>query len=130
MLLQGGNSKYLEIFMTPDRVTTNEYQQDSVLILTVSDLTYLYVDVLRETTNHNATLQVTITKLPATAMQFAIDQVYNNTISEYEVKSTSLLVKEIKPSEMKKAAPGFELSLVFIALVISSVFASRKRRNR
>ncbi|MHA2344889.1 MAG: Heimdall-CTERM domain-containing surface protein [Candidatus Hodarchaeales archaeon] len=31
---------------------------------------------------------------------------------------------------MKKAAPGFELSLVFITLVISSVFASRKRRNR
>ena len=92
-------------------------------------MSYIYYDLARNA-GRNATFQVKITEIGATNMEFQINQEYNETISDYEVKSTSLLVKEIKPSEMKKAAPGFELSLVFIVLVISSVFASRKRRNR
>ncbi|MHA2216461.1 MAG: Heimdall-CTERM domain-containing surface protein, partial [Candidatus Hodarchaeales archaeon] len=95
-----------------------------------SGTSYLYMDLRRNGAPYNGTLQVRVTDIGATNMVFQINQEYNETISDYEVKSTSLLVKKITPSEMKKAAPGFELSLVFITLVISSVFASRKRRNR
>ncbi len=114
--------------MVPDRVTTDEYVQDSVLILTVSDITYLFVDILRASTNHNATLQVTIAKLPATAMEFTIDHVYNDTVSEYEVKSTKLLVKAITPSEMKKSANGFGFIVSMIAVISVAAVITRKRK--
>ncbi|MHA1945278.1 MAG: hypothetical protein ACXAC6_08545 [Candidatus Hodarchaeales archaeon] len=126
----GGDLRSLNIFSTYTSGSDNLKAWQTGLILTVSGTSYLYMDLRRNGAPYNGTLQVRVTDIGATNMVFQINQEYNETISDYEVKSTSLLVKKITPSEMKKAAPGFELSLVFITLVISSVFASRKRRNR
>ncbi|MCK4847703.1 MAG: hypothetical protein KAT16_01620, partial [Candidatus Heimdallarchaeota archaeon] len=127
----GGNLISLNIFgFTFGEDDLRAWQ--STLILTVSEMSYLYFDLQRSGAfpYYNATLQVSVTDIGATNMEFYLNQEYNETISDYEVKSTGLLVKEIKPSEMKKAAPGFELSLVFIALVVSSIYTIKKRRRQ
>jgi hypothetical protein len=130
--VMGGDLRDLRIFGTFTSGSDNTHTWQSTLIQTVSEISYLYFDLQRNgaAPYYNGTLHVSILNIGANNMEFHLEQEYNETVGDYEVKSTSLLVKEIKPSEMKKATPGFDLSLVFIALVISSIFASKKRRNR
>jgi len=131
-LCMGGNLKSLKIFGTYTSSSDDLRAWQSSLILTVSETNYLYFDLQRSgaAPYYNATLHVSVIDIGSQNMEFNLNQEYNETVSEYEVKSTGLLVKEIKPSEMKKSTPGFELSLIFIALVISSVYTTRKRHNR
>ena len=62
-------------------------------------------------------------------MTFDLDQEYNDTVSDNEVKQKDLVVKKITPAEMKKSAPGFEMVLVVLTTAGFSYYMSRKRRK-
>ena len=118
----------LDIFELLIDDSDEEQAWQSFLILTVSDVTYLYINLLRDS-GYNSTLQISISKLSATAMNFQLNQEYNETVSDNEVKQTSLVVKKITPAEMKKSAPGFEMAIVLFSTIGLSIFMSRRRRK-
>ncbi|PWI46749.1 hypothetical protein CEE45_15280 [Candidatus Heimdallarchaeota archaeon B3_Heim] len=124
----GGNLRDLDIFELLIDDSDEEQAWQSFLILTVSDVTYLYINLLRDS-GYNSTLQISISKLSATAMNFQLNQEYNETVSDNEVKQTSLVVKKITPAEMKKSAPGFEMAIVLFSTIGLSIFMSRRRRK-
>jgi hypothetical protein len=131
--VHGGNLRNLEIFNshTSDRFD-NTSMWRSLLILTVSDTSYLYVDLEREGP-YNATMQIVITKLSLTNMDFDLpDHEYNDTTSNLEVLTEDLLATQIMSPEMEKPrrAPGFELVLAIGTLVVLSTGISLKRRKK
>ncbi len=125
----GSNLRDLDIFSTYRTSSDDLKVWQTMLILTVSDITYLFIDLERQVALYNGTLQVAISKLSATAMNFQLNQEYNDTVSDNEVKQTSLVVKKITPAEMKKSAPGFEMAIVLFSTIGLSIFMSRKRRK-
>ncbi|MFX0183013.1 MAG: hypothetical protein ACFE95_08035 [Candidatus Hodarchaeota archaeon] len=129
--VHGGNLRSLEIFETHTEAFDNTSVWRSLLILTVSSTSYLYVDLERQGGN-NATMQIVITKLSLTNMDFDLpDYEYNNTESNLEVPTEDLLATQIMPPEMKKPkrAPGFSLVLTVGTLVILTTGISLKRRK-
>ena len=129
MCAMGANLRDLTVFEAQNEDSNDVQTWRSMLILTVADTTYLYIDLYRTAATRNATLQILIQKLPAKHLEFDIDQEYNDTVSDTEVKSTGLLVKQITPPEMKKATPAFEMIVGIVALVTISGFMVRKRRK-
>ncbi len=133
--LFGGNLYTLEIFNTLTRTTTDTNDSQSLLILTVSTTSYLYLGIARGNNGThlmNATLDVFIEQIPTTPMEFnlAIHE-YNAMVSSLEVFSEQLLATQIEASEMKKPgkAPGFELALTLCMLIISVRFTRKKRKD-
>ncbi len=126
----GANLRDLDIFGTYMSGSDDLKTWQTMLILTVSDTTYLFIDLERQVALYNGTLQVVISKIPSTAMTFQLSEEYNDTISDNEVKQKSLVVKKITPGEMKKSAPGFELVLVLFSAAGFSFYKSRKRRKQ
>ncbi|MFX0170510.1 MAG: hypothetical protein ACFE9L_01190 [Candidatus Hodarchaeota archaeon] len=119
LYVHGGNFRSLEIFNTQ---TSERYDNTStwisLLILTVSDTSYLYLDLRRTDVGPgwgNATLQVSISEVPITNMEFLIEYEYNHTVSDQEVFTKELLATEIKPPEMQKTTTRFPLELLLIA---------------
>ncbi len=127
--VHGGNLRDLDIFGTYRSGSDDLQAWQTMLILTVSDTSYLFADVERQVALYNGTLRVVISKLSATALSFDLDQEYNDTVSDNEVKQKGLVVKKITPAEMKKSAPGFELITVVITASGFSYYISRKRRR-
>ncbi|MFW9994691.1 MAG: hypothetical protein ACFFD4_21795 [Candidatus Odinarchaeota archaeon] len=101
------------------------------LILTVSSTSYLFIDLQRTGSipYRNATLQVSITKIPVNELAFSVpklsDYDYNTTVNGKEVKNTEFLVTSAKPP----AAPGFELAVALVTLVVMTAVVARKRRK-
>jgi hypothetical protein len=128
--MHGGNLNNLVIFNEYLTSTTDTSDVVSMLILTVSPTSYLYLDVIRSwngTHFMNSTLDVMINQLPVTAMDFAFPtHEYNSTPSSQELLITSLEAAEmIRPS----ASPGFEMVTVVVTLFIS-INVKRRRRSK
>ncbi|MFX0183012.1 MAG: hypothetical protein ACFE95_08030 [Candidatus Hodarchaeota archaeon] len=134
--VHGGNLRSLEIFNTDSEDFGNTSIWRTSLILTVSSTSYLYVDTERWG-SRNATLQVVITKLSVTNMEFLIEYEYNHTIGEQEVFTEGLLADEIKPSEMLEPTARFPVELLLIAggvvagggAIAAAVIFIRRRRS-
>lgn len=137
LFVHGGNLQNLQIFDTHDAGSDNTSVWRTLLILTVSSTSYLYVDLGRYNLGGgvyaNSTMQVVITKLSLTNMDFDLpDYEYNDTASSLEVLTEDLLATQIMPPEMKKPrrAPGFGLALAVGTLVILATGISLKRRKK
>jgi hypothetical protein len=128
----GANLREIDIFQAQISDSNDLQAWRSFLILTVSEITYLYLDLYRQGSSpyYNATLRITINKIGAPNMEFQLDQDYNDTVSDAEVRSTGLLVKQITPAEMKKASPAFETIIGLVALVSFSIVVTKKRRRQ
>jgi hypothetical protein len=132
IFVHGGNLQDLEIFNTHTEAFDNTSVWRSLLILTVSSTSYLYVDLERQLGN-NATIQIVITKLSLTNMNFDLpDHEYNDTVSDLEVLTEDLLATQIMPPEMEepRRAPGFGLAFTVGTLVILATGISLKRRKK
>ncbi|MFX0150523.1 MAG: hypothetical protein ACFFAJ_07095 [Candidatus Hodarchaeota archaeon] len=134
--VHGGNLASLEIFNTDSEDFGNTSIWRTMLILTVSSTSYLYVDTERWG-SRNATLQVIITKLSITNLEFLIEYEYNHTVSDQEVYTKGLLATEIKPPEMRKPSVRFPFEflliagggVVVVAAIAGVVFYIRRRRT-
>ncbi|MHA1970104.1 MAG: hypothetical protein ACW964_20210, partial [Candidatus Hodarchaeales archaeon] len=131
--MHGGNLNNLVIFNEYLTSTTDTSDVVSMLILTVSPTSYLYLDVIRSwngTHFMNSTLDVMINQLPVTAMDFAFPtHEYNSTPSSQE--SEDLLITSLEAAEMIRpsASPGFEMVTVVVTLFIS-INVKRRRRSK
>ncbi|MFX0052177.1 MAG: hypothetical protein ACFE8U_12910 [Candidatus Hermodarchaeota archaeon] len=135
--MHGGNLRDLEIFNTQVNKAYPTNTSVSMLILTVSSTTYLYVDMYRdwvpsESAYANSTMEVIITKVSTNMMFDLPDYEYNDTESDQEVFTDDLLATQMKVSEMRKPrrAIGFDLLLAIGTLVILTTGISLKRRKR
>ncbi|MFX1251782.1 MAG: hypothetical protein ACFFCZ_09260 [Promethearchaeota archaeon] len=139
IFVHGGNLRSLEIFGTQYGSFNDTKEWRSLLILTVSSTSYLYIDLERQG-GRNATLLVEITKLSLTNMDFNLDTQYNPTISNQEVFTDESIVGEIIPPEMINASRGlapfpFEILLLLGgvvgigAIVGVGIYYWRKRRS-
>jgi hypothetical protein len=139
--LHGGNFQNLRVFdpvVTKSSVTNSSR---SMLILTVSNTTYLYVDLDRDDIGGgdlaNATMEVRITKLSLTNIEFLVEYEYNHTVSDQEVFTEGLLANEIKPPEMGEPTARFPVELLLIAggvvagggAIAAAVVLIRRRRS-
>ncbi|MFX0170511.1 MAG: hypothetical protein ACFE9L_01195 [Candidatus Hodarchaeota archaeon] len=135
--MHGGNLRDLEIYNTQVNLAYFTNTSVSMLILTVSSTTYLYVDMYRdwvpsEGAYANSTMEVIIDKVSSN-MNFDLpDYEYNDSVSDQEVFTDDLLATQMKVSEMRqpKRATGFELLLTIGTLVILTTGISLKRRKR
>jgi hypothetical protein len=145
LYIHGGNLRSLEIFdtRTAERFD-NTSTWKSLLILTVSDISYLYIDVERTdldsgpgTDYANATLRVSISEVPVANLEFLLKYEYNSTVSDQEVFTEGLLVDEIKPSEMLEPTARFPVELLLVAggvvaggaAIAAAVIFIRRRRS-
>ncbi|MFX0086558.1 MAG: hypothetical protein ACFFAU_12880 [Candidatus Hodarchaeota archaeon] len=128
----GANLQEIDIFQAQISDSNDLQAWRSFLILTVSEITYLYLDLYRwgSSPYYNATLQININKIGVQNMEFQLEQEYNDTVNEAEVRSKGLLVKQITPAEMKKASPAFETIIALVALVSFSIVVTKKRRKQ
>ncbi|MHA2226709.1 MAG: hypothetical protein ACXAC8_15970 [Candidatus Hodarchaeales archaeon] len=138
LIVHGGNLRSLEIFDSQTGNFDNTSEWRSLLILTVSSTSYLYVDIERQASN-NATMQVVISKLSLPNLDFQLEIDYDPTISNQEVLAEELLVNEIIPPEMLDGTPTpteFPLEVLLIlggggaiiaGGVAAIVFVRRKR---
>ncbi|MHA2227485.1 MAG: hypothetical protein ACXAC8_19870, partial [Candidatus Hodarchaeales archaeon] len=115
MNILGGNLRSLEIFDTEDFGWDETRYWTTMLILTVSSPSYLYLDVDRTfdgSTYRNATLEISIEDISAPALEFDLPPyIYNTTRLADEIFSPQLLASPKVVTEMRSPAPGFELFL-------------------
>lgn len=129
--VMGGNLRSLQIFNSFTSGSTNEQSWQSTLVLSVSkNKHYLYFDVVRSglLPSNNATIRVSITKLPITPMTFDIDRKFNENISIFETKNTKF-AEVVTPAEMKKSTPGFELMLGVASFTSIILYIRKRKRN-
>ncbi|MFX0208564.1 MAG: hypothetical protein ACFFDT_21460, partial [Candidatus Hodarchaeota archaeon] len=138
--MHGGNLRDLKIFNSQINHISAAYVTNtsiSMLILTVSSTTYLYVDMYRdwvpsEGAYANSTMEIIINKVSTNMIFDLPDYEYNDTASDQEVFTDDLLATQVKVPEMKKPrrAPGFELILALGTLVILTTGVTLKRRKK
>lgn len=104
IFVHGGNLRDLEIFESYSEDFDDTSIWRSLLILTVSGTSYLYIDLARQGPGvpgkYNLTMQVVITKLNLPSIEFQLDTEYDPTVSNQEVFVEEFLVYEIIPPEM------------------------------
>ncbi|MFX0123566.1 MAG: hypothetical protein ACFFAE_07975 [Candidatus Hodarchaeota archaeon] len=134
MNIHGGNLNNLAIFSTMDSGWDGNKHWSTMLILTVSRRSYLYLDVSRTlngTNYRNATLEIYIRDITATFLDIEIPpHTYNATRLHQEIRNTRLLVSQIIPPEMKKSTPGFELVLTLSGFIAIATGITYKRRKK
>ncbi|MFW9855064.1 MAG: hypothetical protein ACFFFG_08375 [Candidatus Thorarchaeota archaeon] len=143
--VHGGNLQSLEIFgsaTTYNGGFDNTSQWRSVLILTVSSMSYLFVDLEREPGSGpalNGTMQIVIQKLSIADIGFQLDSQYNPTVSEQEVFTENPVVSDLIPPELYSipSTPPFPLEALLLvggvvgvgAVAAAGVYFVRKRRQ-
>ncbi|MFX1515526.1 MAG: hypothetical protein ACFFC6_04395 [Promethearchaeota archaeon] len=134
MKIHGGNLNSLAIFDTIDSSWDGTRHWTTMLILTITSRSYLYLDVTRtlnDTNYRNATLEVLIKDITATYLDITIPPyTYNATRLIQEIRMTQLLVTQITPPEMRKSSPGFDLILTLGVVVSLGSRIIYKRRRR
>lgn len=102
--IYGGNYANLAVFGTEtSTIANNTMNWKSALILTVSTLSYLYVDLQREDDGgplYNATMLVSIESLNAPIMSFDLDVDYNPIVGDREVFTETYAASQVIPPEM------------------------------
>ncbi len=135
--IHGGNLYNLEIFGTRTSGSNNTSGWQNLLILTVSPISYLYIDIQRADTGifENATLFIKIHQLVSDEMDFHVPTMsqykYNETIASYEVFSDEFVAEELLASEMKKPsrAVGFELGIALFSVMLAKKLRNKRRRT-
>ncbi|MFX1508543.1 MAG: hypothetical protein ACFFDC_20875 [Promethearchaeota archaeon] len=136
MTIHGGNLNNLAIFNTMDSDWDGTRHWITMLILTITSRSYLYLDVTRtlnDTNYRNATIEIYIKDITATFLDIPIPpRTYNPTRLIQEIIKTQLLVTQITAPEMKESTPGFDLILtlgVFVTMVVGINY-NRRRKSR
>ncbi|MFX0015963.1 MAG: Heimdall-CTERM domain-containing surface protein [Promethearchaeota archaeon] len=134
MNIHGGNLNNLAIFNTLASGYDGTKHWYSVLILTVSTRSYLYLDITRTLNNtsyRNATLKIYIREVTRTPLDIDIPPyIYNSTRLIEEIRKDEMLASQILAPEMKKPTPGFELIFTLGTIVsIAKVFSYKRRKK-
>ncbi|MHA2253895.1 MAG: hypothetical protein ACXAD7_26315 [Candidatus Kariarchaeaceae archaeon] len=133
MNIHGGNLQNLEIFNSKLINSDQTRYWSTMLILTVTNNPYLYLDIYRTYDGlkyRNATLKIYIEEITRQQLEFDLElNEYNATPLPKEEKQTNMLASMEKASEMNRPrrSPGYEFFLVLGTLIL---FVKRKKSNR
>ena len=132
MKVHGGNLNNLAIFDTMNSGWDGTKHWNTMLILTITSRSYLYLDVTRTLNNtnyRNATLEIFIKDITATFFDITIPPyTYNATRLIQEIRMTQLLATQITPPEMRKSTPGFDLILTLGVIVSMGIIYKRRKK--
>ncbi|MFX0118773.1 MAG: hypothetical protein ACFFB2_02630 [Promethearchaeota archaeon] len=131
LYVHGGNLPSLLVFDEYERKHTVNGTIDEFFILTVSSMSYLYINIYKESVNVN--LRISIESLPSSIMYFESLEMKNYPWTterhEGEMSNKEFAATQIIPPEMKGAAPAFEFLITLTAMIICVDFI-RKRQKK
>lgn len=136
MNIHGGNLNNLAIFNEMDSGWDGTRHWSTMLILTITTRSYLYLDITRTLNNtsyRNATVEIHISEIPVTFLDIDIPPyVYNETRLSQESYNRKLLASQIIAPEMKRSTPGFDLVLTLgvIVSIATGITAKRRRKKK
>jgi hypothetical protein len=133
----GGNLATLEIFDSEESGWDSTRYWSTMLIQTVSSMSYLYVDVSRtwDGANYrNSILEIRIELVSDTFLDFELPSYqYSSIPLPTEITMTQLLALQLIPNEMiGRSTPGFELALSLGTLVAftTAIILRKRMKNR
>ncbi len=134
MNIHGKNLNNLAIFDTMDSGWDETKTWSTMLILTITPKSYLYLDVTRtlnDTNYLNATLEIYIKEVSDTFLDIKVPPcVYNDTRFSQESYDRKLLASQIIAPEMKRSSPGFDFVLTLAVIVSIASGMTYKRRKK
>ncbi|MFX1250857.1 MAG: hypothetical protein ACFFCZ_04500 [Promethearchaeota archaeon] len=129
-----GNMASLEVFNSEAEYENDTHIWRTLWMLTLSGSDhYLYVDIVRDFFPVlNATMIITLTKMPITKMSFNIPETYtwSATLHSNEISDNSMLLLEIPAEYVVFPAPGFEVLFVLGGLVITAAIILKYRQKK
>lgn len=128
--VHGGNLKSLLVFNEYDRKYSENETIDTFTILTVSSISYLYINI--DKSSDIARLDISFETISSSELYFEslemLKFLWTTERNKGEVANKELAATQIIPSEMKPATPAFEFLIVVVAIITCiSIFRKRQK---